>query len=457
MNFVTALSALRDPHGMVLIRHGRVIAEASWAPYRNSEPHVMFSLSKSFTSSAIGFAVSEGLLTVDDRVVDLLTDDVPTTVDGHLADLRVRHLLTMTTGHAVDSLSVASPLPPDLSWAAGILGQPFPHQPGSVFVYNSGATYLLSAIITKLSGVTLFEYLAKRLFVPLGIENATWSANDEGINHGGWGLSVCTEDAAKLGLLYLQGGRWEGQQLLAEQWTHTATREHARGLPPDNPDWLQGYGYQFWRCQHGFYRADGAFGQYSIVMAEHDAVLALTSGVDNDDLQSPLNVVWSELLPAFHDNALPEDSDAQLDLRLLCKPLEIARDDGHLSGAAMVQRRPFVLRPNDGGWRSLTVDVEWEGTTLRLEGDEGATQLQIGHHAWLDSSTLFTSLGGVQLDVRSKGAWQTPVVMKGRMSYNGSPFTFDFELDLGHGAFRLVGSNNVGFGKPYPVTELQSR
>ncbi len=456
--FVSALAELCDIHGFVLIRHGKVIAEGSWAPYSNDEPHSLFSLSKSFTATAIGMAVDEGLLTVDDRVLDIFSDDAPDVVSDHLDNLRVRHLLSMTTGHAVDSLSVAVPLPQGVSWVRGILGQPFPHQPGTHFVYNSGATYVLSAIITKLTRVSLLDYLTPRLFEPLGIRNATWSANDEGVNLGEFGLDLTTEDAAKLGLLYLQHGRWNDQQLLSPEWVAEATRTHA-SQPVDaqllGPDWDQGYGYQFWRCQHGFYRGDGAFGQYSIVMETHDAVLATTSGVDNDLLQLPLDAVWSHLLPAFHYAPIPDDSEGLADLNTFCGQLEIALVPG--AGApAMVQSRTFGLQPNDGGWISVTVDVDRESTTLQLTGSEGVTRLLVGHHDWIECTTLFTSFGGVQLDVRSRGSWQTSVTMTARMSYNGSPFTYDFELDLGHGGFRLVGSSNVGFVKPLSVTELLS-
>jgi CubicO group peptidase (beta-lactamase class C family) len=186
----TGLQRFVEVHGFVLARHGKVIAEGAWAPYRASEPHELFSLSKSFVSTAIGFAVAEGLLSVDDQVAKFFPDDLPETLDDRLAALQVRHLLTMTTGHGSDALSVANALPGGSSWARGILGQRLEYEPGSTFVYNSGATYLLSAIISALSGESLVDYLTPRLFDPLGIEGATWASNGEGINYGGWGLSV---------------------------------------------------------------------------------------------------------------------------------------------------------------------------------------------------------------------------------------------------------------------------
>jgi CubicO group peptidase (beta-lactamase class C family) len=458
--FIEALSSLRDPHGMVLVRHGHVIAEAAWAPYRHDEPQLMFSLSKSFASTAIGFAVDEGLLGVEDRVVDLLPDDAPVESDpGNVVHVRVKHLLAMTTGHAVDSLSVGIPLPQSGSWASGILSQPFPHTPGTVFVYNSGATYLLSAIITKVTGQSLLDYLGPRLMQPLGIEGATWSANDEGINFGGWGLSVRTEDAAKLGVLYLQRGAWNGKQLLSSAWVTEATGEHSRNADPHgNPDWVQGYGYQFWRCQHGFYRADGAFGQYSVVMEHHDAVLALTSGVDNDDLQTPLNVVWSTLLPAFHDRVLAEDPQAHNDLVSACARREISMPSGSSNSPnPPTDEQRFLLQPNSGEWVSVDVRVHQQHTRLRFASvTGGSTTLTVGHNDWSESATLFTSFGGVVLDVRAKGAWHSPVLFAARMSYNGSPFTFDFTIDLSDGAFALVGMSNVGFAKPFHQTELRS-
>ena len=176
---------------------------------------------------------------------------------------------------------------------------------------------MCSAIIQKVSGETLLDYLTPRLFEPLGIENPSWETDPDGINTGGWGLSITTEDISKFGQLYLQKGVWKGKQLVSEEWVEEATKlQSSNGSNPES-DWDQGYGYQFWRCRHNLYRGDGAFGQFCIVMPDQDAVLAITSGTG--DMQKVMSLAWKHLLPAMNDSALPPDEEG---LKLLNDKLE---------------------------------------------------------------------------------------------------------------------------------------
>ena len=314
--FVEAVERdIRDLHSFILLRHGAVVAEAYWEPFGAAHPHVLFSLSKSFTSTAIGFLVAERRLSVDDRVLDFFPDEAPAQPSERLRALRVRHLLTMTTGHDPDPTGTIrmSGLEPDQpTWTKSFLSQPLVHEPGSHFVYNSLATYMLSAIAQRITGERLIQYLQPRLFAPLGIEGAKWETSPQGIDTGGWGLSVKTRDIARFGQLYLQRGVWEGKRLLNEAWIAEATSGQVPNGPSANPDWEQGYGYQFWRCRHGAYRGDGAFGQYCIVMPDQDAVLAITSGVGN--MQAVLDLVWKHLQPAMTSAPLADDAGAQRQL-----------------------------------------------------------------------------------------------------------------------------------------------
>ena len=177
-----------------------------------------------------------------------------------------------------------------------------PHKPGTHFLYNTPATYMLSAIVQKVTGITVLDYLRPRLFEPLGIENPQWDTSPQGISLGGYGLSVRTEDIARFGQLYLQKGVWMGKRLVPSAWIDAATtRQTSSGSNPTS-DWEQGYGYQFWRSRHGLYRGDGAFGQFCIVMPEQDAVVAITSG--GRDMQAVMNLVWEKLLPALQVSAV---------------------------------------------------------------------------------------------------------------------------------------------------------
>ena len=283
LDFITAVEQHTHPldavQGFILLRHGNITAEGWWMPYGPQYSHSLYSLSKSFTSTAIGLAVAEGRLTVDDPVVKFFPDDVPSKPSENLKAMRVRHLLSMNTGHKEDTTRHVFRGEDD-NWVRVFLSLPIEYQPGDWFVYNTAATYMLSAIITRLTGESVLDYLRPRLFEPLGIENPTWDTDPRGVNLGGTGLHITTEDIARFGQMFLQKGIWEGKRIVPENWIVEATKATSdNSNTQTNPDWKVGYGYQFWRCRHDAYRGDGAFGQFCIVMPEQDAVLTIISGV----------------------------------------------------------------------------------------------------------------------------------------------------------------------------------
>ena len=305
-------------HSFMLLRHGQVVAEGWWKPESAEKPHVLWSLSKSFTSTAVGMAVAEGKFSIDDPVLKFFPEDAPEKPSDKLKAMRIRDLLTMSTGHQ-DEAKVKEIT--DQTWVKTFLNHPVPHKPGSHFQYNTPATFMLSAIVQKTTGQTTLEYLKPRLFDPLGIENPQWDANPEGISLGGYGLLVRTEDIAKFGQLYLQQGKWNGQQLLSPEWIALATSKQVSNGSDPVKDWDQGYGFQFWRCRHNGFRGDGKDGQFCIVLPEQDAVIAITALTG--DMQSELNVVWDFLLPAFTDKALPENTEEQAKLQETLGKLEV--------------------------------------------------------------------------------------------------------------------------------------
>jgi CubicO group peptidase (beta-lactamase class C family) len=300
--------AIDTMHSFMLVRHGYVIAEGWWKPESAEKPHVLYSLSKSFTSTAVGLAVAEGKLSIDDPVLKFFPEDAPAQPSDKLKAMRVRDLLTMSTGHQTEPK-----LTPDEPWVKSFLAHPVEHKPGAHFLYNSAGTYMCSAIVQKLTGQTVLDYLRPRLFEPLGIESAEWSTSPQGISAGGWGLFIHTEDIAKFGQLFLQKGQWNGKQLIPASWVEQATSKQVSNGSDPTKDWDQGYGFQFWRCRHGAYRGDGAFGQFCLVLPEQDAVIAITA--DAKDMQAELNIVWDKLLPAFQKSALPENADDQAKLK----------------------------------------------------------------------------------------------------------------------------------------------
>ncbi len=304
-------------HSLMVLRHGHVVAEGWWEPYGPDLVHTMYSMSKSFTSTAVGFAVAEGKLTVKDKVVSFFPDDLPEKISENLAAMTVQDLLTMSTGNEKEP---TQPVVKSENWVRAFLAQTIAHKPGTRFMYNSAATYMCSAIVQKVTGQTIIDYLTPRLFQPLGISGMRWETCPLGINTGGWGLSIQTEGLAKFGQLLLQKGKWSDKQLLPAAWVEEATRFHIQQPGDDKPDrpkaqndWLQGYGYQFWRCQHGNFRGDGAFGQFTIVLPEQDAVIVMTS--ENKNMQGQLDLVWKHLLPAF-DAPVAEGSKRTFSLKL---------------------------------------------------------------------------------------------------------------------------------------------
>ena len=373
----------------MLVRHGSVVAEGWWSPYAAERPHMLYSLSKSFTSSAVGFAVTEGRLTIDDLVASFFPDDLPEPVSENLAAMRVRHLLSMTTGHDEDTTASLFQRE-DGDWIKAFFAQPVVHAPGTHFLYNTGATYMLSAIIQKLTGMTLLDYLQPRLLEPLGIEGATWETSPQGINTGGWGMNIKTEDIARFGQMYLQKGVWQGKRILSEDWVALATREHSdNGSENPESDWEQGYGFQFWRCRHNAYRGDGAFGQYCIVMPDQDAVIAITSGVAN--LQAVLNVVWAKLLPAMKATSLSADAAAQAELARRLANLALPTIAGQASSplAPRVSGKQYRLAANDRGLRAISFDFGPDKTVLTLEDRDGEHEIASGAGEWLTGRAQF--------------------------------------------------------------------
>lgn len=299
-------------HSVMVVQNDSVVYER-WANGAHPDSlHVLNSVSKTFTSLGVGLAISDSLLSVDDLVVDIFPDNLPDSVSDNLAAMKIKDLLTMSCGQAHGpEVSSAIRSNDSISWVSQFLLFPVDYKPGTVFSYNSLGTYMLSAAVQKKTGKKLLEYLRERLFEPMAIEGAIWEESPEGINTGGWGLYLRTEDLAKTGLLMLNRGKWHGAQLVPAEWIDLMTSRHiqsVQGSPNSiefvptaddlvNSDWVQGYGYQVWRCRHNAYRADGAACQFIVVIPDCGAVVAITA--DSQKYQQVLNLVWDYILPTL--------------------------------------------------------------------------------------------------------------------------------------------------------------
>ncbi len=450
-------ATLRYPHSFMLLRRGHVVAEGAWAPYRLGALHQLFSLSKSFTSTAVGLLVAEGRLSVDDAVLPFFPDAAPARVSRNLAAMRVRHLLTMTTGHAVDTME------PILRqreghWVKGFLRRPVKFAPGTHFLYNTGATYMLSAIVQKVTGQRVRDYLQPRLFAPLGIDQAEWGMCPRGITVGGWGLNVTLEAIARFGQLYLQRGVWRGQRLLPEAWVEAATAPQADNSDGPSPEWQQGYGYQFWGCRHGAYRGDGAFGQYCVVMPDQEMVLAMNSGLG--DMQAPLDLVWRHLLPAAGPAPLPEDRSAQAALAEKVAGLALPLVKGErTSPAARAGSGTYAFPANPMRLKSASFDFSGEADICTLRDALGEHRLACGRGTWVQApTTLRVELeppGGNPSGPRVaalSGAWTDAETYTLQAYVLGTPFCLT-------AAFRFEGDRltlNVGVNVSFGPTQFPS-
>lgn len=383
---VEALDQIDTMNSFMLVRHGQVIAEGWWTPYRAQDKHELYSLSKSFTSTAVGMAVTEGKLSIDDEVLKFFPEDAPANPSANLKAMRVRDLLTMSAGHQ-DETSTAA----DKMSAKAFLAHPVSHQPGTHFRYNTPATFMLSAIVQQRTGQTVADYLQPRLFGPLGITQPVWNTNWQGISLGGYGLSVRTEDIARFGQLYLQQGQWNGKQLVPKDWVEMATSKQVSNGNNPKSDWNQGYGFQFWRCRNGAYRGDGAFGQYCIVLPEQDAVIAVTSGVK--DMGGVMNLVWDRLLPAFGAATLKPDLDGRTKLAEKLAGLSVRPAQGLESSplAAKILGRKFVFVANELKVESITLSPNpgGKGVTVSIRANGTTRQFTAGHREWLRGLATF--------------------------------------------------------------------
>jgi CubicO group peptidase (beta-lactamase class C family) len=442
-------------HGFVLVRHGRVVAEGWWTPYDARTPHVLYSLSKSFTSTAVGLAVAEGKLSLDDEVLKFFPDEAPAEPSPNLRSMRVRDLLRMSSGNQTEAPILdwdgKDPALREASWVKRFLAHPVPFKPGTHFLYNSPATYMLSAIVQKVTGASVLDYLRPRLFDPLGFENPTWVTSPQGVSAGAYGLSVRTEEIARFGQLYLQKGAWEGRQLVPASWVEEATaRQTSNGSAPKS-DWDQGYGYQFWRSRHGW-RGDGAFGQFCLVVPELDAVVAINSGTR--DMQSVMNLVWDKLLPGMKPERLPEDNAARQRLGAKLKGLTVKFQPGQTTSptAPKVSGRWYEFPENERGIKALSFDFGGSTPALVVRTAAGETRTPIGFESWAKSRGGFANglekalgLPAQPLSAAS-GAWTADDTYAVKIVLYETPYystlTFRFE-----GERLLVDSeHNVWFG-----------
>lgn len=434
-----------EMHSFMLLRHGKVCAEGSWKPYRPDTQHIMFSFSKSLTSTAIGFAEQEGILSLDERLVDIFPDKIPENPSENLKKAQIRHLLMMGCGHETEIPWGATGNP---DWIREFLHHPFVYEPGTHFFYNTAGTNLLSAILTKKTGKTLTEFLRPRLIEPLGMSDIHCQPLPDGTEMGGAGYSLTIEDMARFVQFVANKGKWEGKQLLNEAWFAEATRKQIENRGAGwggDPDWQQGYCFQFWRCEpEGVFRGDGAFGQYGIVMTKQDAVLVIQSC--SMRLQAVLTAVWEKLLPGIEDAPLPENHRDYHILRNRLQNLELPpmlgmRNPGaeaSLDGAVYTPDSPLPSMadilggigkfvPAGGSLKSLGFRFQGDDAALLCAQDNGTFEIKIG----MTGHFAAAELDGAPLG--TNGRWRAKdkleIELRDIRCAGGKRFVFQFAGD----------------------------
>ena len=361
-----------DIHSMIVMRHGKVVGEFYPAPFAAEYQHTQYSSSKTLVSMAVGLAIDENRLRLTDRVATFFPEYLPDTVSARLASMTVRDLLTMQSGIKPDWGMRSK----GVEWIRTFLGKPVTSKPGEVFAYDSMVTYMLSAIVQRVTGKKVLDYLKEKLFNFMNISVVNWEESPEGVNTGGWGLHIQSESLAKIGQLWLDGGVWNGKQLISRKWIAQMSTKQANG-----GDF--GYGFQTWMCAYpGAVRADGALGQYVIVVPEKDVVIVLTEASFTNG-KPQRNLIWNKFLPALSEEPLPVGEDyAKLQQKQAEYQLPVA--EGKAANKAIMKRlsgKKIVISENKYGWKEVSFT---ESLQMHIVKTDGTSYTQpLGYGKWL--------------------------------------------------------------------------
>ncbi|OKZ10419.1 MAG: serine hydrolase [Bacteroides oleiciplenus] len=368
-----------DIHSVMVLRHGKVIAEAYPAPFAPEYRHTVFSCSKTFVSAAVGLAISENRLRLTDRVASFFPDQLPDSISANLADMTVRNLLNMTSGVTPDwnMRNVRT------DWIKGYLGKQV-KVPGEHFDYDSMSSYILSAIVQKVTGMKVLDYLRMKLFEPMHITDISWEVSPEGINTGGWGVYIQSESLAKFGQLLLNRGVWKGKQLLPAWWVDQMMAKQS-----DTGSFGYGYGYHMWLCEYpGAIRMDGALGQYVLIIPDKDMVVVITECTLIDGV-TQRRLVWNHLLPAVVDSQpliLGKDYK-RLQKKQSSYQLPVVRGKATSSLAGEYADKSIMLESNKFGWQSFNFRFKQKEVIMTVTETDGIKyDLAFGYKQWRKSS-----------------------------------------------------------------------
>ncbi len=364
-------------HSVMVLRHGKVVGEIYPAPIKAEYMHTLYSASKTFVGAAVGLAVADNRLRLTDRVALFFPESLPENVSSNLAAMTVRDLLTMTSG--IDPDWNMRNITPD--WIKTYLSKPA-NKPGIDFKYDSMCTYLLSAIVQKATGMKVLDYLKLKIFNDMHITDIEWQESPEGYNTGGWGLHIQPESLAKFGLLLINKGNWNGKQLIPAEWVTAMTSSQQKTYACD-------YCYQTWRAEYpGSFRADGALGQYILMVPDKDIVVVITECTMIDGIRQR-NLVWNILMPSITDKHLTAGKDLKT-LRKKETAYTLATPKGN-NGSGIsryVYGKNIKLDNNRLNWASLNIQQKGKQLSAKITLTDGKSfTLPCGYNRWVTTTT----------------------------------------------------------------------
>lgn len=453
---MTSFGPQSECHSAIVMRHGCVVGEAYPRPFRPEYSQTLYSCSKTFAAVAVGIAISQNRLSLDDRVAAILHTSLPDSVSPELAKMTVRDLLTMTSGIKPDWTMRNS----STDWLSTWLAKPVDGV-GVKYAYDSMSTFALSAIVQRVTGMRMLDYLKKYLFTPMNITEVAWEESPDGINTGGWGLHIQPESMAKFGQLLLDGGRWQDMQLVPEEWVSEMMKQHVLAKPNEY------YGYQIWQCEYpAAWRADGALGQYIFVVPDKDMVVVITQSCR---ISAAINraPIW-ELVGKAVDEKLPANLKGARKLAEACAAYEFEKPKGKKSHAnqSSIQGKTFTLHtPNQMEWTTFTPSFADGRLTLRVKNVWGQSyDIPCGYGQWLTDFTAALPPYSIKAVDRFKGiernfavsgtyAWDSEGKLVVYVFYpswvTGARMTFDFTA-------MSVEVNENTLSKPYTLTLTSS-
>lgn len=378
IEFLDSMTSLKatEIHSVILMRNGYVIAEIYPTPFAAEYGHAQYSCSKTFVSAAIGMAVEENRLRLSDRLASFFPELLPDSIGDRLANITIRDLLTMTSGFRPTERVRNK----ETEWVREYLANEIVAEPGTRFAYDSMDTYLLSAVIQRVTGQTLLDYLQPRLFEPLHIEYLNWEWSPEGITCGGWGLYLQAESMAKFGQLLLNKGEWNGRQLIPSDWVDEMMYSHVKRQDGDD------YCFQMWKSPHpNTSRADGAFGQFIIVMPDEEAVLVVTQCFNGNGSAKEMEWLFDSLLPSFDNSVMKAGKDSR---KLADKVYSLPYVDGKLKSKhiKIISESNYSLCENSLGWKTLSLTQDKKHLIVQIQtNDDKYFTLNCGYKEWRES------------------------------------------------------------------------